>query len=324
MNPRTCVVIPFYQREPGPLARALASVRAQTGVACPQVIVVDDGSPLPARPIIAAHFGPCNDIQVIEQANAGAAAARNTGLDACPDDVAFIAFLDSDDEWSPAHLANAQDAMSLGADMYFADHQRPEWPTGKLAGLTAVLASQPRAESGAGLYELAGNVAELIFIQHIIQTSSVVLRRAAVEDLRFRRDLILGEDEVYWLEAARRSRKVLFSTRLDVRMGQGVNISQNLAGDPARELRLTAKNIYFWNRVLGYLPGEVGLAAIRSSRLELLDQGYAATLLAAIRQRNAPSLTEVWDVTRQRPQWIGAAVGLILQKAVGALTSVRR
>lgn len=306
------------------MARALASVRAQTGVERPHVIVVDDGSPLSARPIIAAHFGPCDDIQVIEQPNAGAAAARNAGLDACPDNVAFIAFLDSDDEWSPAHLAYAEDAMSLGADMYFADHQRPEWPTGKLAGLPGVLASQRRAESDAGLYELAGDVAELIFIHHIIQTSSVVLRRAAVKDLRFRRDLILGEDEVYWLEAARRSRKVLFSARLDVRMGQGVNISQNLAGDPARELRLTAKNIYFWSRVLDYLPSEEGLGAIRSSRLEFLERGYAATLLAAIRRRNAPSLGEIWDVTRDRPQWIGAAVGLILKKSVGALTSVRR
>ena len=48
------VVIPYFQREPGILARALASIAAQQ--ACPlsvHVIVVDDASPVPADAEIA-------------------------------------------------------------------------------------------------------------------------------------------------------------------------------------------------------------------------------------------------------------------------------
>ena len=44
-----CVVIPYYQREPGILRRALASIAAQRDCPLPiHVIVVDDASPAPA------------------------------------------------------------------------------------------------------------------------------------------------------------------------------------------------------------------------------------------------------------------------------------
>ena len=46
---KTGIVIPFFQRKSGLLARAVASVIAQEKAEAAAIIVVDDGSPRPAR-----------------------------------------------------------------------------------------------------------------------------------------------------------------------------------------------------------------------------------------------------------------------------------
>ena len=92
------VIIPYYQRTPGILAKALASIAAQQDSPLPvHVIVVDDASPVPAAAEIADIEGPPYTLQVIVQPNGGPGAARNTGLDNAPKETKYIAFLDSDD-----------------------------------------------------------------------------------------------------------------------------------------------------------------------------------------------------------------------------------
>ena len=49
MTRKTAAVIPYYQEEPGILRGAVESAIAQEGVTEPQAIVIDDGSPAPAR-----------------------------------------------------------------------------------------------------------------------------------------------------------------------------------------------------------------------------------------------------------------------------------
>ena len=73
------VVIPYFQREPGILARALASIAAQQ--ACPlpvHVIVVDDASPVPTAQELASVGRVPYTVQVVQQPNGGPGSARNT------------------------------------------------------------------------------------------------------------------------------------------------------------------------------------------------------------------------------------------------------
>ncbi len=90
------VIVPAYNAAMT-LKRALDSALTQT-LPPAEVIVVDDGSP--DREDIASITAGCiGPIRLIQQANAGPAAARNTGIIASSS--SWIAFLDADDSWLP-------------------------------------------------------------------------------------------------------------------------------------------------------------------------------------------------------------------------------
>lgn len=92
------VVIPTYNRAHS-IGAALDSILAQDPPA-DEVIVVDDGSTDNTLEVLAAYG---DRIAVLRQDNAGAAAARNTGIRHATGD--WVAFLDSDDLWLPGRLA---------------------------------------------------------------------------------------------------------------------------------------------------------------------------------------------------------------------------
>lgn len=97
--PFVSVVIPTYSRL-GFLGRALASVKSQTFDDY-EIIVVDDGSSDGTSEFVRKLSDP--RIRCLRHAsNRGAPAARNTGCEAARG--AWIAFLDSDDEWFPQKL----------------------------------------------------------------------------------------------------------------------------------------------------------------------------------------------------------------------------
>jgi len=98
MSDRVSVIIPTYNRS-RLVGAAIDSALAQTHPAV-EVIVVDDGSTDDTAERLAAYGAR---IRVIRQPNAGVCAARNAGMALA--DGAFIAFLDSDDEWLPWKLA---------------------------------------------------------------------------------------------------------------------------------------------------------------------------------------------------------------------------
>ena len=122
-SPKIAVIIPFFQRKCGVLARSLASIAAQNYP--PEVLyilIIDDGSPLPAEQELRDHPpAPELNIRVLHQANAGPNEARNTGLTHLEPDTKLVAYLDSDDEWIGNHLLRAVLCLSLGYSAYFAN-----------------------------------------------------------------------------------------------------------------------------------------------------------------------------------------------------------
>ncbi len=114
---RVSAVIPTYNR--GALVvRAVESALAQTH-RLDEIIVVDDGS----SDDTVERLAPYSDrVNLVRQANAGGAAARNRGVREARNP--WIAFLDSDDVWDPEHLhriGRAIVATGEAARFYFSD-----------------------------------------------------------------------------------------------------------------------------------------------------------------------------------------------------------
>jgi len=103
--PRVSVVLPTYRR-PQQLARAIATVQAQT-ITDWELIVVDDNDPghpdrLHTEQALAQHLVDTRVRFLRHDENRGGSAARNSGIRAARG--AWIAFLDDDDEWHATKL----------------------------------------------------------------------------------------------------------------------------------------------------------------------------------------------------------------------------
>jgi len=236
--PHIAVIIPYYQRSPRILRRALDSVLAQK---LPpdvfiNVIVVDDGSPSPVEPEIKglAFASPFN-LTLVQKTNGGVAAARNEGLKRTDDSTDYIAFLDSDDVWKPEHIAKAVEALGRGYDFYFADHSR----TGHHDSHFGYIRFPPSDAPPGSLRQQTGTVWEIDKDYYFgfslrtftAQISTVVYRRAARPRAVFQHSLrTSGEDRLFMLEIVARSRKVCFTNEVRVTCGEGVNVYYSTFG----------------------------------------------------------------------------------------------
>lgn len=119
MSPTVSVILPTYNRAKT-LPRAIGSVLAQTYTDY-ELIIVDDGS-TDDTPAVLQPYAARENVRVIFQQNAGAAAARNAGVTAALG--RYIAFQDSDDEWLPEKLAvavSALDGPGSEAGVFYSD-----------------------------------------------------------------------------------------------------------------------------------------------------------------------------------------------------------
>jgi glycosyltransferase involved in cell wall biosynthesis len=88
-------IIPTYNRR-AYIRRAIDSVLAQTAPV-DEIILIDDGSTDGTADAVEAWFG--DRVRVIRQQNTGVSGARHRGIREARGE--WIAFLDSDDEWTP-------------------------------------------------------------------------------------------------------------------------------------------------------------------------------------------------------------------------------
>jgi glycosyltransferase involved in cell wall biosynthesis len=198
-TPLISVVVPCYNAEPFVVA-SLRSVLAQAEADL-EIIVVDDGSRDGSVAAIRAAQLP--SVTVVEQANAGVAAARNAGIARARG--RYVAFIDADDIWLPGKLAAQRRLLSAspGARMCYTAWQTwpsldPEPPPALLAGL------QAQAADGARWAGASGWIYGELLQDCVVWTSTVLAERTLLEEAGgFDPGLRIGEDYDLWLRLSR-------------------------------------------------------------------------------------------------------------------------
>jgi GT2 family glycosyltransferase len=117
------VIVPVYNaaRADGRyLVEALESVAAQDP-GPHDVIVVDDGSTDGSGALVEAFIAthPQMDVRLVRQENGGQSSARNRGAELATGE--WLAFLDQDDVWLPAHLRTIAPHLTSDVDLVYTD-----------------------------------------------------------------------------------------------------------------------------------------------------------------------------------------------------------
>jgi glycosyltransferase involved in cell wall biosynthesis len=162
--PLVSVVIPAHNAEPW-IAETLESILAQTFQDF-EVIVIDDGSTDDTAAIVARFAR----VQCIHKQNGGAAFARNVGIRAAQSK--YIAFVDSDDLWSPDKLS-LQTALlkQTGLVWAYSDAYAFEDATRRVLFAFSKVRRQ-----------YTGNVLQQLFLSNFIPMPTVVVRRTVLEE----------------------------------------------------------------------------------------------------------------------------------------------
>ena len=203
-TPFFSIVIPAYNAA-HLIVDALKSVFGQT-IDNYEIIVINDGSP--DTPQLEQALKPwLNDIIYIQRPNGGPAAARNSGILAAKGQ--YIAFLDSDDEWLPSHLAEMKEVLERDPtlDLVYGDAVN----FGDLAEVGATTMSANPSE-GLATFE------SLVLCKCTVVGSTVVARRQALIDAGlFDENFVHGEDFDLWARLAYRGGRIDYRKHIHAR-----------------------------------------------------------------------------------------------------------
>ena len=292
--PLIAVVIPYFQREPGVLRRALASVAAQKDCPGPvEVIVVDDASPVPAAGEVAAVEFPAGlRVRIVIQPNGGPGAARNAGLEAVEAGTRYVAFLDSDDEWSDDHLARAVLALGQGYDFYFADLLQLGADVSAFRRAGRIQPSDHPLLSGAPeLHAFQGDLFDQILSGNVIGTPTVVYDFQRLGTQRFKVEFTnVGEDYLFWLDVALAGARTAFSAKTEVVCGRGVNVYVSAGWGSERHLLRVHNEIKFKKLLLEAYPLEKSQREKVVDSIKGLRLSFARDLLRRLRRREPTSI----------------------------------
>jgi succinoglycan biosynthesis protein ExoW len=268
-DPASCkiaVVIPYYQEEPGILRRSVLSAVRQEGVSDLVIIVVDDGSPAPARDDLKGLDLPAHvALHLIEQPNRGPGAARNRALDRIGLGTAYVALLDSDDCWTPNHLRNALSILETGYDVYFAD--LVYWKANDTFFFRRNLDPSEHIciDAHNRYFKLVGDGRrQAINSVNPFPASCVVYRWEKFRNLRYHEIAFMGEDLTFWMEMAAETSEIAFCKDVECFSSHGIHIYENSGW-------ATSKNIW---RIYHYMRWRKWLRrTMLRNDLEFLENG---------------------------------------------------
>jgi len=313
---RCDIIIPYFQSTPGVLNRTLSSVFRQTFKDY-RVVVIDDGSPIPATEELKQTPEKFVErIHVIVQENAGVSSARNRGLDEVEDTEGFVAFLDSDDVWTPNHLANASNIYeNTDADFF--------WDT--VASGTGFERYRTPAElipeefvrrwpDNPSIYDVL-DMRRAMFGQwwRFIHLSVTTISKQLSAKVRFNEAMNLGEDFDFLYSCAKLSQCAVFSNQTGMQRGLGDNIWH---GVKMHEPAYIAERLTTIRLLKGILdePGlSQGDKQLLSARIQIAREQLYWGLRAGMKHQSNLQADVIWNILIKDPGFAPVAAKYALR-----------
>jgi len=188
LEPQVSVIIPTFNRAPL-IKEAIESVFSQTFTDY-EIIIVDDGSTDNTHKLISDFSS--NKIKYFYQPNKGRSAARNLGIREASGE--FIAFLDSDDLFSPFKLEIQVNQMNLQTDRV--------WSHTSYKCIDSKGNTIKKVNSGC----FSGRIFPDIYINCPIAVPTVMIRRNILlsNKLEFNESIDIVEDILLWIQIAKK------------------------------------------------------------------------------------------------------------------------
>lgn len=270
------VVIPTHNRR-ATIGAAIDSVLAQKDCGHDvEVVVIDDRSTDDTADYLRTRYA-ADPVRIIpNEGPRGPAGARNAGIQAAEGD--FVAFLDSDDAFLPAHLRQTMEAFSGHAELGVVFGRARYEKDGQPVDYMRPNFERKLGYAGRDYQDETLIVFDDRFFDHLLRfgcwfnLSTVVLRREAASLLMNDR-LRISEDYEFWVRLARRYR---FGCLLDEQIRYALhddNISFETEADAAGN---APRLLLALDVIAGYDGLSRGqLALIRQQQADILfDWGY--------------------------------------------------
>ncbi len=301
---KVSVVIPFYQRTRGLLHIAVTSALNQKTNATMEIVVVDDGSPLPAREDLSDILRSHSDkIILVEQKNAGNPRAANAGLDHVSRETDIVAFLDSDDVWTDSHIEHAVWAIENGYDLYFSDfYQLGQTVTAFNRAGRIKLEDHRQLQPHDQLYEYIGDMVNQILIGNIFGVSTIAYNFRKFAALRYEVDFRhTGMEYILFVNLASKSQKIAFSSAPECRYGAGVNIFSESGWGTDKYLNVVHDLMNYRKRLLKEFDLTDFQARLLTDGIQKLRIDYAKGLFHNLRKNHHVDSRVLWKQLRLDP-----------------------
>jgi succinoglycan biosynthesis protein ExoW len=324
--PVIAIVIPFFQRKPGLLTQCVRSILDQPDAPDYRILVVDDGSPIPAETDLAELIPVArNRLQIIHQPNAGPGAARNRGLDSVPPGTRYVTFLDSDDAWCGPFLSDAVHALDLGYDFFFGNSTRVgkqgtrfEWDRHPDRNIRAE--EHRLADAERGIYEYGGDFFDLLVRRSsIVGPTTFAYRYERFPDIRFNPSIYNGQDRLFKLSLGQHLRRVAFSPRSYAEEGEGINIFDKAQWGSPDSLRFLSSYIRLPKCILAEIRLNEDQRRFVAGQLLESRRSFVASIVHLLRTRVRVDWSRVFATFREDPATAAMVVPELLRIVFGRL-----
>jgi hypothetical protein len=155
-----------------------------------EIVVVDDGS-TDDTAAVAARYAD-RGVRYVRRPHGGAGRARNAGLEVTS--APLVAFLDADDAWLPDRVAAGMDHLA----------RHPQLALAAAHAYACDVRLRPTAIVPAATRPAGRMLDQLLIDNVVLNPSSVLVRRSAIEAAGGFSEIAFGEDWDTWIEIAKR------------------------------------------------------------------------------------------------------------------------